>query len=167
MPDKIPDKVAIVQDPTDAAPIAQPYVGVPGSDQNGSRDSVIGAFSTFNPTVAPPKPPEPQVAKKPEPPPAPSGPVKVSAGVQAARLIHRVEPVYPPLAKQARISGPVRLRAVIAAGGTVEYLQVVSGHPLLINAAVDAIKQWRYRPTMLSGRAVPVTTEIEVNFVLR
>ncbi|MCB0220511.1 MAG: TonB family protein [Chrysiogenetes bacterium] len=167
MPDRIPDKVAIVQDPTDAAPIAQPYVGVPGGDQNGSRDGVIGAFSTLNPTVAPPKPPELKVEKKPAPPPAPSGPVEVSKGVQAARLVHRVEPVYPPLAKQAHVSGAVRLRAVIAADGTVESLQVLSGHPLLIRAAADAIQQWRYRPTMLSGRAVPVSTEIEVNFVLR
>jgi protein TonB len=163
-PTEIPDKVAIIQEEAlPAPPLDRTYVGVPG----GTGPAGPGVLNSIGGAVLPPpKPPEPKVEKKPDPPP-PSAPMKVSGGVQAARLAHRVEPVYPPLARQARISGAVRLRAIISADGAVEQLNVISGHPLLIRAAADAVRQWRYRPTLLTGRAVPVSTEIEVNFVLR
>lgn len=75
-------------------------------------------------------------------------------------------PVYPPLARQARVSGSVRLIAIIGRDGTVQQLQVVSGHPLLIGAAVEAVRQWLYHPTLLNGEPVEVICPIDVNFTL-
>jgi len=75
-------------------------------------------------------------------------------------------PVYPPLARQARISGTVRLEAVIALSGVVQSLRVASGHPLLARAALDAVRQWVYQPTLLNGEPVEVLTQIDVNFKL-
>jgi periplasmic protein TonB len=86
--------------------------------------------------------------------------------VQAAKLVNRVQPIYPPLARQTRISGTVKLHAIIGKGGAVEQLQVVSGHPLLVQSALDAVKQWRYQPTLLNGEPVEVDTEIDVIFSL-
>jgi protein TonB len=74
--------------------------------------------------------------------------------------------VYPPLAKQARISGTVKLAAVIAKDGTIQDLKVISGHPLLIPSALEAVKQWVYQPTLLNGEPVEVSTQIDVNFTL-
>jgi protein TonB len=90
----------------------------------------------------------------------------VGGRVQAAKLIDWIEPEYPPLARQARISGLVKLQATIAPDGTMRELRVISGHPLLIGAALDAVRTWRYRPTLLNGVAVPVLTMIEVHFRL-
>ena len=86
--------------------------------------------------------------------------------VQAAKLAAQPKPTYPPLARQARIQGTVRLEAVISKEGSIEELKVVSGHPLLIQSALDAVKQWRYQPTMLNGVPVEVITTIDVNFTL-
>lgn len=80
--------------------------------------------------------------------------------------MHRVQPIYPPLAKAARIQGPVELRAIISKDGFIENLRVLGGHPMLVTAAVDAVKQWRYRPYVLNGEPVEVETQITVNFVL-
>ncbi|MFN0104361.1 MAG: energy transducer TonB [Bryobacteraceae bacterium] len=93
-------------------------------------------------------------------------PVRVGGDVQAANILSRVKPVYPPLAKQARISGSVKLEGVIAKDGTVQRLKVISGHPFLVPAAVEAVKQWRYRPTHLNGEPVEVLAPIDVNFIL-
>jgi len=92
--------------------------------------------------------------------------IPISAEVQAAKLISRVSPRYPELARQARIQGTVRLRAVIAREGTVQQLEVVSGPPILISAAIEAVKQWRYTPTLQNGEPVEVETEIDVIFSL-
>ena len=81
-------------------------------------------------------------------------------------LIRQVQPLYPPLAKQARIQGMVRMNAVLAKDGTVQNVTVVSGHPLLIQAAIDAVKQWVYQPTLVNGQPVEVTTQINLNFTL-
>jgi protein TonB len=88
----------------------------------------------------------------------------VGGTVSQANLITRVQPVYPALAKQARIQGVVILEANISPEGTIENLKVISGHPLLQQAAIDAVSQWRYKPTTLNGEAVPVVTTITVNF---
>ena len=88
----------------------------------------------------------------------------MGGNVQAANLQSQVKPVYPPLAKQARIQGVVVLEAEISKEGTIDNLKVISGHPLLIQAAIDAVKQWRYKPTQLNGEPVPVVTTITVNF---
>jgi protein TonB len=92
--------------------------------------------------------------------------VRVSQGVSAGLLVRRVNPNYPPLARQARISGQVVLRAVISKDGSIENLTLVSGHPMLAPAAIDAVKQWKYRPYLLNGEPVEVDTEVLVNFTL-
>ena len=79
-------------------------------------------------------------------------------------LQSQVEPVYPMIARRARVQGRVTLRAVISAQGTIESLQVIDGHPMLVSAALDAVKQWRYKPYMLSGQPVEVETTVFVNF---
>ncbi len=101
------------------------------------------------------------------PPPA-SGMMRIRVGgnVQAANLIKKVTPVYPPLAKQARISGTVQFTALIGADGSIQSLQLVSGHPLLVESAQEAVKQWMYKPTLLNGNAVEVITQIDVNYTL-
>jgi len=81
-------------------------------------------------------------------------------------LIYRVQPNYPALARSARVQGAVVLRAVISRSGTIENLQVLTGHPLLTSAALDAVRQWRYRPYILNGEPVVVETQVTVNFLL-
>lgn len=80
--------------------------------------------------------------------------------------MHKVQPVYPPIAIQARIQGAVLLRAVISKNGTIENLAVESGHPMLVKAAIEAVRQWRYRPYFLNNEPIEIETEITVNFVL-
>jgi TonB family protein len=81
-------------------------------------------------------------------------------------LVKRVAPVYPPLAKQTRIQGKVRVQVVISKAGSVESVKVVSGHPLLVQAAIDSVRQWQYKPFLVDGQPVTVSTEIEVPFSL-
>lgn len=155
-PARVPDRVAvIVESDTSAIGIGP---SIPGTlDPEGG---VIAGLLIGQPRVAPP-PPEP-VAK----PEAPAQPIRVGSDVQAARIVRRVLPVYPPLARTAGISGVVRLQAIIAVDGSIAELNVISGHPLLIKAATDAVRQWLYRPTVLNGKPVPVDTQIDVNFTL-
>ncbi len=128
--------------------------GIPGGPLGGTLGGQIGS-------IAPPAPIAP-------PAKAASAPASIRVGgqVQAARLTHEVQPVYPAIARQARISGTVRLSAMIAPNGTVEDLHVVSGNPLLVDAAVNAVKQWIYKPTYLNGKAVQVLTDVDVRFTL-
>jgi len=110
----------------------------------------------------PAAPPPPKPVEK---PPTPQR-IRVGGNVQAANLIRKVTPVYPPLAKQARVQGTVRFTAIIGKDGTIQNLQLVSGHPLLVAAAQEAVKQWQYKPTLLNGEPVEVVTQIDVNFTL-
>ncbi|HVB07509.1 MAG TPA: energy transducer TonB [Candidatus Acidoferrales bacterium] len=103
--------------------------------------------------------------------PRPAGPtrpqmIRRSEGVQSGMLVYRIDPRYPRLAVSARISGTVELRAIIGRDGRVRSVQVLSGNPLLTHAAVAAVREWRYRPTLLNGAAVEVETLITVRFVL-
>ena len=82
-------------------------------------------------------------------------------------LIRKVQPVYPPLARNVRVQGAVVLDAVISRAGAIEHLQLISGHPLLVPAAREAVRQWRYRPYVLNGEAIEVETRVTVNFILR
>ena len=93
---------------------------------------------------------------------------RISRGgeLQHANLVHQVKPTYPPLARSARVQGSVILEAIIDRGGRVENLKVLSGHPLLVPAAFEAVQQWRYRPTLLNGQPVEVLTQVTVNFSL-
>lgn len=99
------------------------------------------------------------------PPPPPVRQLRVSHMMEG-NLVYRVQPNYPALARQARIQGQVVLRAIISREGAIENLQVLSGHPMLAPAAVDAVRQWRYRPYVLNGEPVEVETQVTVNFVL-
>jgi periplasmic protein TonB len=98
--------------------------------------------------------------------PKPREPLKVSEGVVLASLIHRVEPIYPSIARQIHLEGVVELRAIIARDGTVQQLQEVSGNPILVRAAREAVLQWRFRPTLLNGEPVEVDTFFNVRFHL-
>jgi protein TonB len=108
-----------------------------------------------------PPPPAPQVAE-----PAPSRPITVASAIQSAKLIRKLVPVYPRIAIAARISGTVRLIGTVATDGTVQQIQVVSGPPLLVQAAVEAVRQWLYRPTLLNNKPVDVIAPIDVIFTL-
>jgi periplasmic protein TonB len=99
-------------------------------------------------------------------PPAPRKPVLRSEGVMAGALIRRIDPFYPAIARAIHLSGTVQLRAIIGTNGSVQSLEVLSGSPILARAAVAAVRQWRYRPTLLNGRPVEVETYVTVNFVL-
>jgi protein TonB len=130
--------------------------GVPNGMIGGTIDGILGSIS-----AGPPPPPPP--------PPAPvATPSRIQVGgqVQAAKLIHQVLPEYPRLAHEARLGGVVRLKAVIAKDGTVKDLSVMSGHPLLVPAAISAVKQWIYKPTFLNGIPIEVGTEVDVTFTL-
>ena len=104
---------------------------------------------------------------KPEVVTPPQAPLLVGGDVQSAKLIKRVVPVYPRPASAFRISGTVHLLGIIAKDGTIQRLQVLSGHPLLRQAAIDAVSQWIYRPTVLDGQPVEVEAPIDVIFTLR
>jgi len=100
------------------------------------------------------------------PPPQPvARPPRVSRMMEG-NLIHRVQPAYPPLARSGRVQGVVVLRAIISRSGGIENLQVVSGHPMLVKAAIEAVGQWRFRPYILNDEPVEVETQITVNFLL-
>ena len=99
------------------------------------------------------------------PPPVPAHPLKVSHWAEG-NLIYRVQPGYPPIARLARVQGTVELRAIISKAGTIENLIVVSGPPTLVKSAIEAVRQWRYRPYLLNNEPIEVETEITVNFVL-
>jgi protein TonB len=149
----MPDRAAIIAEPFPPTELTGP--AIPGT-LPGAAGGLIADLVGQTPVVPPPPP----VAEP------PAAPIRVSSAVQAARIIHRVMPVYPPLARRVSISGTVRLQAIIAVDGSIAELSVVSGHPMLIAAALDAVKQWVYRPTVLNGEPVPVDTQINVNFTL-
>ncbi|MGZ7029840.1 MAG: energy transducer TonB [Terriglobales bacterium] len=154
-PTKIPEKVQMIKEeeaPPPTSGIAGVVGGVPGGVPGGQMGGVIGGIISSTP-VAVPKVATPQK-------------IRVSQGVAQGLLIHQVKPAYPPLARQARIQGAVILQAVISKDGTIQGLKVVSGHPMLTTAAVDAVKQWRYKPYFLNGEPVEVETQITVNFTL-
>ena len=138
-PTKIPDKVQMIKEeeaPPDLGAGGVPG-GVPGGIPGGSAGGVIGGIISSTP-VAVPKVATPQR-------------VRVSSGVSTGLLIKKVTPNYPQLAKQARIQGTVVLQAEISKEGTIQNLQLISGHPMLAPAAIEAVKQWRYKPYLLNG----------------
>lgn len=151
-PKVIPKDIKIIKEEAEPANMGVSG-GVPGGVPGGQMGGVIGGV--IGGVGAAPPPPRPTVTR-----------ITRGGNVQAAMLINRVTPVYPPLARQTRISGTVRLHALIAKDGTVQQLEVMSGHPLLVQAALDAVRQWRYRPTLLNGEPVEVDTTIDVIFTL-
>ncbi len=153
-PTKIPQKVQMIKEEEAPPPVMSSGVvgGVPGGVPGGSMGGVMGSILSSTP-VAVPKVATPQR-------------VRVSMGVQAGLLIRKVQPAYPPLARQARIQGTVLLQAEISKDGTIENLRLISGHPMLAPSAIEAVKQWKYRPYILNGEPVEVETQITVNFTL-
>jgi protein TonB len=92
--------------------------------------------------------------------------IRIGGNVQQTKLVSKPNPVYPLEAKQAHVQGVVKLNATIARDGTIQHLDVISGHPLLVPAALEAVRQWVYHPTLLNGQPVEVMTQIDVNFTL-
>jgi periplasmic protein TonB len=150
-PTKIPDKIVKVVEDEAPQPQAGVFGGVPGGVPGGSTGGVLGGVLSAANTA----PPKVAVQK-----------VRVSQGVLQGNALSQPKPVYPPIAKSARISGSVVLAATISKNGNIENLRLVSGHPMLVPAAMDAVKQWRYKPYMLNGEPVEVETSITVNFTI-
>jgi len=162
-PKAVPKEVAMIKEEELPPPSSGGVVGgVPGGVPGGAAGGVIGGIIGSVPTAAPPPPPPPPSAPKPVTPQR----IRVGGNVQQAKLIRQPKPIYPPLAKQARISGVVKLNAIIGKDGTIQNLTLASGHPLLVPAAMEAVKQWVYQPTLLNGEPVEVVTQIDVNFTL-
>lgn len=154
-PPRIPATVADIHDEV-GVNLPPGVIAIPSGDPRGL---VPGLPDVFAPG---PQPPLPDLAAK-----KPSAPVRKSEGVQEALLVHRVTPEYPILARQARIEGKVVLRAIIGRDGTIRDLSVVEGQPLLARAAMQAVQQWRYQPTLLSGEPMEVDTQVTIIFKLQ
>jgi periplasmic protein TonB len=133
-----------------------PSIGV---NSVGDSSNQVGQFLGNLPAPPPPKSPAAH-------PNTPAAPLHVGGSVQMAKLIRKVIPVYPALARAARISGVVHLIGIIANDGTIRNLQLIDGHPMLAHAALDAVEQWVYEPTLLNGEPVEVIAPIEVSFTL-
>jgi periplasmic protein TonB len=151
-PTQIPPRIATVDrftpppDPGGTVELPPGVSGLPASD------GLVPLVDSRSHTVVPPPPPETKRV--------------VIGHIDPALLSHRVEPLYPALARQIRKSGKVELHAVIGMDGTIQSLEVVSGDPLFVQSALDAVKQWRYTPTKLNGHAVEVDTFITVIYTL-
>jgi periplasmic protein TonB len=154
-PTKIPQKVQMIKEEEAPPPVmaASGVVGgVPGGVPGGQMGGVIGGIISSTP-MAVPKVATPQR-------------VRVSQGVSTGLLIKKTQPNYPPLARQARIQGTVVLQAEISKNGDIQNLRLISGHPMLAPAAIEAVKQWKYKPYLLNGEPVEVETQVQVNFTL-
>lgn len=155
MPTRIPATISVSEDP-ELQPLGEPCTGIcgpagpiTGGPGGPGIPSVLSGDRPIMPTLRA----------------QPTRTVRTSTMMEGS-LIRKVQPVYPPLARSARIQGPVVLAAVINKSGTIDNLRALSGHPMLVPAAVDAVSQWRYRPYILNGEPVEVETRITVNFIL-
>jgi protein TonB len=148
-PRVIPSTVAIVKD----VPLPPGVVYAPTGVAGGTGDAMGGLLGGGGPKAPPPPPKAPER-------------IVVGGNVQAAKMVRMVQPVYPAIAKAARIQGTVVLHAIISKDGVVEQLTYVSGPALLVQSAMDAVKQWQYQPTLLNGQPVEVDTVITVIFTL-
>lgn len=158
-PTKIPQKIQMIKEEEAPPPMASNggvVGGVPGGIPGGQLGGVIGSvISSTN-----------SLAAVPRFVPATPTRIRISGGVTKGLLIQRTEPTYPTLARAARVQGDVILSAVIDTNGQIQNLQLVSGHPMLVPAAIAAVKQWRYKPYLLNGQPVEVETTITVIFTL-
>jgi len=151
-PSRIPPTIANLHEQPVASLLDVSNLGVDG----GTGTAIRGVFDSIGTSVDVAPPP---------PPPAPAHPLKVSHWAEG-NIIYRVQPSYPPIARLARVQGTVELRAIISKAGTIENLIVISGPPMLSRSAIEAVRQWRYRPYLLNNEPIEVETEITVNFVL-
>jgi protein TonB len=153
-PSRIPRSVKIIEE-QELPPAGSVGVvggvegGVPGSQTTGVLASLLSStHSAVAPAVATPKR------------------IAISTGVSEGLILTRVDPEYPFIAKRAHVEGTVQLKAIISREGLIENLQLMNGHPLLVPSAMEAVKQWRYRPYTLNGNPVEVETVINVHFTL-
>lgn len=152
-PSRIPQKVEMIREEEAPPPMNSGVVGgVPGGIPGGQLGGVLGGIISSTASIA--AIPKLEPVKR----------IRVSQGVTQGMVIRKVEPAYPKIALGARITGVVLLKAVINKDGEIKELQVVSGHPMLVPAAIEAVKQWRYRPYLLNGEPVEVETNITVTF---
>jgi protein TonB len=155
-PTVIPKKVNIIKEEEMPPDVGSQGVvggvvgGVPGGQAGGVLGGIIGG------TGGGPPPPPPKAQSR----------IRVGGNVQAAKMIRQVQPIYPQIAKTAHVQGTVILHAVIAKDGSVSELQYISGPPLLMKNAMDAVREWKYQPTLLNGEPVEVDTTISVIFTL-
>jgi protein TonB len=134
-------------------PKVQIAAGIEGGIAGGVVGGIVGGL-----TEAPPPPP---------PPPPPPAPVRVGGQIKQPTQLKRVNPVYPAIAQSARVQGVVIIEAIIGPNGKVQEAKVLRSIPLLDAAALDAVKQWEYTPTMLNNMPVPVIMTVTVNFTLQ
>ncbi|MEP7339182.1 MAG: energy transducer TonB [Acidobacteriota bacterium] len=162
-PEKIPDPTTVVSKPV----VQAVSTGVPGGVPGGATGGVPGGVAGSKGDDAPPPPPPPPPPPKPEPTQAPPKKISVSGGVLQGNAIRKPQPPYPPIAKAARAAGAVQVQVTISEEGKVIDAQVISGHPLLRDAALQAARQWLFKPTELSGVPVKVQGILTFNFTLQ
>jgi protein TonB len=156
-PTRIPEKIAMIHEEQAPPPVGTGGViggvpgGIPGGQLGGVLGGIIGSASSIVPKTA-----------KPETPIR----VRISQGVSVGRLVNKVDPVYPRIARDARVQGSVVLAAIVSKDGAIQDLHVLSGHPMLVQSALDAVRQWRYKPYLLNGEPVEVETTVTVIFSL-
>lgn len=158
-PTRIPQRVQMIKE--EDAPPPMPGAGgvvggVPGGIPGGQLGGVIGGIVSSTSGLAYVPKLQPVVPQR----------IRISQGVTSGLRLNKVEPLYPPIARVARIQGDVVLKAIIDKQGTIQDLQLVSGHPMLVPAAIEAVRQWRYRPYLLNGQPVEVETSVTVHFML-
>jgi protein TonB len=154
-PTKIPKEIKMLKEEAAPSSGAGGVQGMQGMGSGSGPGVQGGLFTSLNNSA----PVVPRVVAKP-----PAGPVRVSSGTIAGMAISKPDPIYPPIAKAAHVQGAVILHAIISKQGTIENLSIVSGPPMLANAARDAVQRWRYKPYLLNGEPVEVETSITVNF---
>jgi protein TonB len=152
-PRAIPRQILNVDESAPPPQIFTNGTGVPGGTGSGDPRGVLSSLGNSSP------------ASMPAPPPPVANHVRVSRMMEG-NLIRRVDPAYPAMARLARVQGQVVLSAIINKEGKIDRMQVLSGHPMLVQAAVEAVKQWRYKPYVLNDEPVEVETQITVNFFL-
>jgi protein TonB len=152
-PEQLPkdDMASLLIAPPPPPPPPPPRPSMSSSSPHPSGEIIPGLFGS-----QPPAHPKPAQPKR----------ISISGGVMAGMLVQKTQPVYPPIAKAARVSGTVVLQATISRSGSVENLQVISGPAMLQQAAMDAVRQWRYKPYLLNGEPIEVITTVNVIFTL-
>jgi len=152
-PTKIPKEIKMIKE--ESAPSAgtgvQGMQGMGGGSDNGVAGGLFKSLNTNTPVVQ-------------RAPPKANVPFHVSSGVISGMALSKPDPVYPAIARAAHVQGAVILHAIISKQGTIESLQIISGPPMLANAARDAVQRWRYKPYLLNGEPTEVETSITVNF---
>ena len=161
-PPSIPPTIAQVHDePLPPVEVGSASIGVPGGINGGQEGTGLDPVMQNILKNAQPQPPPPQMSRAGQP-----QRIRPGGNVVPPKLIYQPKPEYPELARITRTEGAVELEAIIGKDGTIEELKVLRGHHLLVKAAVDAVRQWRYQPTLLNGEPIEVITEITVNFKL-